>query len=157
MREIKFRVWDKEQKVMLYPRKDVDGDTWCITGEYGDISFPLEIPQGYVFKGTQRDYIPMQYTGLWDKNGKEIYGGDIAKVLDRDWPSQLNDFPEMNHQQYLDYISSICVIIYDKDRFILTQIKGKGFFNNCLWVSCGRDVFQVIGNVHENPELLEVE
>ena len=61
-REIKFRVWDSESKCYR------DGD-WClrvqsgiVTGKYGE-EFP--------------EFMVEQYTGIKDKNGKEIYEGDI--------------------------------------------------------------------------------
>jgi len=72
VREIKFRAWNKENKKMDYFHL-THGDSYGIGGDI----FP--------------EYEIMQYTGLKDKNGKEIYEGDIMKVLDRDWVDMERD------------------------------------------------------------------
>lgn len=138
MRTIKFRAWNKYSKTMYYTL-DV--------GVEGNMDL-LD------FSGIGDSYELMQYTEILDHKGKEIFEGDIVKVLDRDWPSQLDSYPEMNHQQYLDFISSICEVIYVGDRYELWELSGKGYFANNLRLKAGRDVFEIIGNIYENPELL---
>ena len=64
MREIKFRAWDKDCKVMEY-------DPLIKNGKYFEII-------GNDIWGTSDDYILMQYTNLKDKNDKEIYESDVV-------------------------------------------------------------------------------
>lgn len=65
MREIKFRAWDKKGKQMInQPDLCMDGDVFYALDEEGTEFRFDEI---------------MQFTGLKDKNGKEIYEGDITK------------------------------------------------------------------------------
>ena len=133
MREIKFRAWDKGKKVMLCPIKDSEGETWYITGEYGDVSFPFEIPRGYKFTGMPGDYILMQYTGLRDKNGVEIYEGDIVE-----YENGNAGYGRPRHEEISrDVIPNLC----NHDEY----------FDDSSWWQTG----WVIGNVHENPELLK--
>lgn len=66
-REIKFRAWDKKDKKFITDFT-IAGDGYC--ARFSNIS--ADIREG-------NDLIPMQYTGLKDKNSKEIYEGDICK------------------------------------------------------------------------------
>jgi len=71
MREIKFRAWYKENKIMI--------DNDFINKEASFFFLYDEINQEWL---REKDIILMQYTGLKDKNGKEIYSSDILKHPD---------------------------------------------------------------------------
>ena len=86
---------------------------------------------------TQKDVIIMQYTGLKDKNGKEIYEGDI--VVDNN--SLNGDMCGVTHLVYWDN---------DKKGWALKNNKRK----NPTWYFAEEEQ-EVIGNIYENPELIE--
>jgi len=134
MREIKFRAWDKISLKM-----------------YNDVQYGIEYCEsirsfGYVLDRAEPEkrarFILMQYTGLKDKNGKEIYEGDIVKYRSHPRKAIIGEvIYSDNRAQFLvksnHYVSSTGRETWDYDSFG-TQ-----------------NYLEVIGNIHENPELIQ--
>lgn len=95
------------------------------------------------------EVILMQSTGLKDKNGTEIYEGDIVHVLDSE---QINQRDENGAfiDAFFEEIDEIDSVVFADGSF---KLKRTGF-DVCICRSV--DVFKIIGNIYENPELLEV-
>ncbi len=126
MREIKFRAWDTQLKRMYENYANVSG-----YGVHCEIARPVE---------TQSEqHIVMQYTGLLDKNGKEIYEGDIINLL-----------PD-------GYVSELATVEWDTEKasFIYRRISELELVNK-QGIYVNWEPIEVIGNIYENPELLEV-
>jgi len=125
MDRFKFRAWDKEENGMSKPFT------------INELALTTAIPK-YVID----NYIIMQCTGLKDKNGKLIFEGDIIEHRYKFFETQ----PEI--------VSRLEVLWEDEYSAF------SGFNNNKIRFSIGpgmrflRD-FEIIGNIYENPELLE--
>ena len=118
-REIKFRAWDKEEKVLV---NNVQND-YVSNREWG-CSF------SDLINGSER-FILTQFTGLKDKNGKEIYEGDIVRVKHRD--------------------NEIGVVTWDKHGSWIFNKRDIGTKFKLNITSAD----EVIGNIYENKELIK--
>lgn len=133
-RNIKFRAWDNktEQIFMVSGIMFDTGDVFSVedlqTGYESGLSFdPPEVSAEYGRKMDEVDL--MQFTGLKDKNGVDIYEGDIVRA-NKFYPH--------------------AVIAYHAPRFLIRQ--GNGVCDDFEPDEWGE--FEVIGNVHENRDLL---
>jgi len=83
-----------------------------------------------------------QFTGLYDKNGEEIYEGDVLTVIDPNGEREVN-----------------CVVEWDSGASAYTYEPEQGYghfdVSSIGWAVAMGFSFEVIGNIHENPELLE--
>lgn len=129
MREIKFRAWDKKEKSM-YSMQDIfieaeTGEIWQTTFcKYDTPNTEIELTNRYEL---------MQYTGLKDKNGKEIYEGDIVSC-----ENCYNCFGKIEWNNYSCGFKFM--VAYDT------------YFESEEIADFIGDM-KVIGNIYENPEL----
>lgn len=133
-REIKFRLWSKICKIFIETNNpnlefviNNNGYLYSIENFYGEI---------YVLP--QMDIEVLQFTGLQDINGKEIYEGDILKY----------NFP---YDGRLKHISPV-TYLETQASFGLKDIYGNEI---PLYRITANNYFEVVGNIYENPELLE--
>lgn len=94
-----------------------------------------------IFEGD--DIIVEQDTGLNDRNDEKIYKGDIVKVEDDEYTN--------DHDKFLDYNATVIRSILKPGAFVVKNWWGERLLQ---WDVKLRRV-EVIGNIHENPELLE--
>ena len=119
MKELKFRVWEERENAY---------DTWSyILGANGNL---FRNAYGALIGCDKKDYIVERYTGLKDKNGQEIYEGDIVEY---DWYIRNGKSYRVKEKVVFDDMGA--------------RVCGHNRIRNCSGV-------EVIGNIHENADLL---
>ena len=135
MREIKFRAWDNLLGFM--------GEVRNIDFVDKTIQVLVEDNEGYYFKDWRLKEVKiMQFTGLQDCNGVDIYEGDIVEISQTSSKEQ-ETYDSKSEVVFVD--GAFKLVFYDlADEFYL-DLKDSTI-----------DYVEVIGNIYENPELLEV-
>lgn len=120
MREIKFRAWDESTKTMHYPYTDYGGFGGQSSGDI-----------------LNRFDNVMQFTGIQDKNGKEIWEGDILRSV------------------YGENGNVAGFVFYRAFEFVCMRKSKKSWHDFGCVVGEEGEIYEVIGNIYSNPELLK--
>jgi uncharacterized phage protein (TIGR01671 family) len=133
MRDIKFRVWYNVHEGKMYPVQSIhtnkDGSITVNATNNPEEWNPIQISGKW-----QTGYL-MQFTGLLDENDKEIYEGDILTHKDKD----------------------IHVVEYNCCRWSARLVKHISSRWPAQYLDCNWMHWEVIGNIYENPDLLQEE
>ena len=144
-RVIKFRAWDTKAKEWAFHRVFRDQDAWKARGGGIDIFDLTDAVASPKYDNTKH-IVVMQFTGLHDKNGKEIYEGDVVNVgpkwSDAQWEVKW-DLYGFRLRCVRDFLTGPKndIVYAAKDQTIDPPLHA--------------DLWEVIGDIYSTPELLE--
>ena len=138
MRKIKFRIYDKELKEShIEELEDLCEDDYWYDGETEVWSVLKDC------NDKQERFVALQYTGLKDKNGKEIYEGDILQ--------HLYDYCDKTDRYAVTWDNDNLQYTFENIHKRNTYMALEDFYDDYY----GDYSIEVIGNIYKNPELLE--
>ncbi len=132
MKEVKYRVWNKKTKKMISPEKLQEMSVFAIKDD-----LPLE---KFMVLPIDDDYVLLEFTGLRDKNGVEIYESDILNLLG--WNEYEPKVPD-NEIRYVDFKEGCFTVI---------EFGANPGWCNINMVEPG--LCEVIGNTYEDKEIV---
>lgn len=153
MREIRFRAWDTVTGTWFVPVYEAyRGNLW-------DISISLH---GQIIERTMEDpasmmqsgrWVLQQFTGLKDKNGegRDVFEGDIFESIFKDCP---DGYRIMGRETEVIKVPATVVFKFGKFMVELMHPKEKELMYSDLFAFLKNEEKVIIGNIHENPELL---
>lgn len=143
-RTLKFRAWDTLAKKFTYPDQGYQGHYFLtLNGQFQNLQ-----------NGSGGDeYVVQQWTGLKDKNGKEIFEGDIVNVKRFFTRPYIKD-GKIDYKTIDGELETGQVIWWELQATFLVEYKGYDEYGDLLCSSVG---CEVIGNIFENIDLLKDE
>lgn len=154
MKGIKIRAWDNiEQRfwsLLDGGEASGSGSVQYFGNEQGELEIGRleEIDTGCGIDTKFTTFSLMQWTGLKDKNGREIYEGDLVEFYDF-WDEITGGHAEGK--------SRVGKVEYIGTGFFVTDIKDEEYESDLFLLKINDDELEVIGNIYENPELLSKE
>lgn len=137
-REIKFRAWDKSENGYMMEVLKINWEENSVKAK--------RISDGQIWSDHKDQFILLQFTGLKDKNGVEIYEGDIFKA------HAGANFPwVVKHGEWKYWDKSGLTPMFG----FFTERNDHGTKAQLPLRPDGMDTIEVIGNIYQNPELLK--
>lgn len=138
MIEVKFRAWDSEKKIMHKGMSLYNWFHWAKIHMDNDAEISAEMSEF------------MQYTGLKDMDDKEIWEGDILKYI---YDPESNEY--LQEGESTKIIEELGVVRFERGAFYFVNEENGRYEIPITYKRVQKsDLYKVIGNIYQNPELL---